>query len=365
MIPDETSIRSIHVIGCGLIGTSLGLALRRVGVDVTLDDQHWEALQEAIAVGAGRRREDNEGAPDVVVAATPPGRVGEVLAIAGSTWPTSTLTHVASVQSRTQDDALERGVPAQRLVGGHPMAGREISGPKGGRADLFDDRVWVVCPAPTCMPDRVEQVREMVRLCGASPVNMSVRDHDSAVAMVSHTPQVLASVLAGRLVDAPDGVVALAGQGLRDMTRISGSNPDLWEEILRWNSTSVTAVLDQICKELNTLISDLGAQNNAPSHRAEVVREALAQGVRGHARIPGKHGDRDRPFEVVSVMVRDEPGQLARLFVAAGELGINLEDVRIEHVLGRPSGLIDLSVQPHSAAQLREGLMGQGFDVRS
>jgi prephenate dehydrogenase len=361
----SSNASSVHIIGCGMIGTSLGLALRRVDWDVTLEDVDPRSVDEAIAIGAGRRRTADEGEPDVVVAATPPGQVGEVLAAAAATWTNATLTHVASVQTRTQDDAVQRGVPARRLVGGHPMAGREISGPQGGRADLFDDRVWVVCPAPTCAPDRVDQVRQMVRLCGARPVDMSVHDHDSAVAMISHTPQVLASVLAGRLVDAPDDVVALAGQGFRDMTRISSSNPDLWEEILRWNATSVTAVISGISEELSQLVADLSVHDDPPAHRVDAVRDVLARGVRGHARIPGKHGERDRPFEVISVMVKDEPGQLARLFVAAGELGVNLEDVRIEHVMGRPSGLIDLSVQPHSAAHLRDGLMGQGFDVRS
>lgn len=360
MTTSTPTIQRVHIVGTGLIGTSIGLALRRIGIDVSLSDHDDAVLSEAVDLGAGHRGTTEESAPDVVIAATPPARVGEVLAEAGQRWPEATLTHVASVQSQTMSEALTFGVEAQRLVGGHPMAGREISGPQGGRADLFDDRVWVVCPAPGCDPARAEQVQELARICGARPVEMTVADHDAAVAVISHAPQVLASLLAGRLVDEPDDVVVLAGQGLRDMTRVAGSNPDLWEQILRWNAASVSSVLTRITEDLHLLIEDL-----ASAGEVDHTHSLLARGVTGQARIPGKHGGRDRDYDVVSVMVKDEPGQLASLFVAAGDLGINLEDVRIEHVLGRPSGLIDLSVRPQATERLRAGLTRQGFDVRS
>lgn len=360
MSETQLPITSVHVIGSGLIGTSVGLALSRLGIDVTLSDHDDAILQEAIALGAGRSRCGDDREPDIVIAATPPARVGDVLAEAAQRWEGSTLTHVASVQHRTLSDAEARRVPLHRFVGGHPMAGREVSGPLGGRADLFDDRVWVVCPTSQTDPERIEQVRELARMCGARPTVMAAGDHDAAVAVTSHAPQVLASVLAGRLVEAPDEVVALSGQGLRDMTRIAASDPDLWEEILRWNADSVHAVLADVMNELAGLVTGL-----EDSGGKDQIREVLSRGVIGHSRIPGKHGGHGRDYDVISVMVKDEPGQLAQLFVAAGELGINLEDVRIEHVLGRPSGLIDLSVQPQVAAQLRAGLTGQGFDVRA
>lgn len=360
MSATQLPVTSVHVIGSGLIGTSVGLALGRLGIDVTLSDQDEAVLSQAIALGAGRKRDNGDGEPDIVIAATPPARVGEVLAEAARRWEASTLTHVASVQHRTLSDAEERNVPLRRYVGGHPMAGREVSGPLGGRADLFDDRVWVVCPTSQTDPERIDQVRELVRMCGARPTLMAAADHDAAVAVTSHAPQVLASVLAGRLVEAPDEVVALSGQGLRDMTRIAASEPALWEEILRWNADSVHVVLADVMSALADLVTELEESDDK-----DQIRDVLRRGVIGHSRIPGKHGGHGREYDVISVMVKDEPGQLAQLFVAAGELGINLEDVRIEHVLGRPSGLIDLSVQPQVAAQLREGLTRQGFDVRA
>lgn len=358
---------SVHIIGSGLIGTSIGLALTRVGVDVTLADRDETVLAEAIGLHAGRRRTPEDADPLIVVAATPPAKVGEVLADAAAQWPDATLTHVASVQSETLSDATRRGVPAERLVGSHPMAGREVSGPAGARADLFDDRVWVVCSSGDTDPARAEQIGSLARACGSTVIDMEPTDHDAAVAVISHAPQVLASVLAGRLAEVEDSVVELAGQGLRDMTRIAGSDPSLWSEILTLNAGSVSDVLSAVIADLDRIVDDLrqaaigGGSDGDPERQAQAL---LARGVAGYARIPGKHGGRGGEFEIVSVMVKDEPGELASLFVAAGGLGVNLEDVRIEHVLGRPSGLIDLSVRPQVAERLREGLTQEGFDVR-
>lgn len=358
-----TMPRGVHIVGTGLIGTSLGLALIRAGVDVTLADVDEINLAESINRGAGRLRTSSDSAPQVVIAATPPGQVGAVLAEAAVAWGDATLTHVASVQSATMTDAIVRDVPADRLVGSHPMAGREISGPAGARADLFDDRVWVICPAEGSHPDHVGRVKGVARACGSTVVEMQPENHDAAVAVISHAPQVLASALAGRLVGVDDSVVGLAGQGLRDMTRIAGSDPTLWSEILELNARSVSDVLDAVIADLGRVVTSLREASSSVDE-SQVV-DLLIRGMVGQARIPGKHGGRGGDYEVVSVMVKDEPGELASLFVAAGALGVNLEDVRIEHVLGRPSGLIDLSVRPQVAHRLREGLTREGFDVRA
>lgn len=353
----------VHIVGTGLIGTSLGLALARAGVDVSLADTDEINLSVAVDRGAGRLRSPSDPAPQVVIAATPPAQVGAVLAEAAAQWSDATLTHVASVQSATMSDALSRGVPTERLVGSHPMAGREITGPTGARADLFDDRVWVICPAADVDPVHAVRVSGLARACGSTVVDMQPEDHDAAVAVISHAPQVLASALAGRLVGVDGSVVGLAGQGLRDMTRIAGSDPGLWSEILELNAQSVSEVLDAVKSDLDQIISALRASDGIQDQKA--VNDLLLRGVAGQARIPGKHGGRGGDYEVVSVMVKDEPGELASLFVAAGALEVNLEDVRIEHVLGRPSGLIDLSVRPQVATRLREGLTREGFDVRA
>lgn len=351
------AIGPVLVVGTGLVGASVGLALRRVGVEVLLDDADAANLAHAIERGAGRALDGT--APQIVVVAVPPDVAGAVMAAQAERWPHATITDVTSVKDLPLREATTAG-GATRVVGGHPMAGREVSGPAGARADLFDDRVWVVTPLPGSDPERVATVGDLARACGAVTVTMSPVEHDAAVALTSHTPQVLASVLAGLLVDVDAQSVGVSGQGLRDMTRIADSDPVLWGAILRANAGPVARVLKAMVERLDAVAVGLLDDGSVTE-----VDEALRRGAIGRARIPGKHGTDASTYAVVPVMVRDEPGELARLFVAAGELGINLEDVRIEHVLGRPSGLIDLSVRPEVGEALARGLRAQGFDVRA
>lgn len=357
---------SVLVIGTGLIGTSVALSLRRAGVDVLLEDVDDENLAIATAAGAGRRLADGDLAT-IVVVAVPPRHAAQVLASASTRFPDATLTDVTSVKARVMADAIANGADTTRLVGGHPMAGREVSGAAGARSDLLDDRLWVVTPLATSGIEHVRQVHRLVSACGAYPVEMSLKDHDAAVALVSHAPQVLSSVLAGQLTGADDDYVRIAGQGLRDMTRIAGSDVSMWSDILVVNAGPVADVIQQIADELQATASALravaeGAESREPTAEVEQV---LAAGLAGQQRIPGKHGAAPSAYLEVSVMLADRPGELGRLFGAVGEAQVNLEDVRIEHVLGRPSGLVGLFVRPEVGDQLVAALRAQEFDVRA
>jgi prephenate dehydrogenase len=349
-------IRTVLIVGTGLIGTSIALALRRVDVDVLLADQDAARCAQAAEMGAGRIASDVE--PDVIIVCVPPRETATVLAEQSAAHPTATLMDVASIKSPVLDESKRLGVPTERFVGSHPMAGRELSGPSAARADLVDDRLWIMTPAGTSA-DHVDRAESTIRLCGGVPVVMSAQDHDEAVALVSHAPQVLASVLAAQLTDAAVDQVSIAGQGLRDMTRIAGSNAQLWRDILLGNAEPVAKVLRQI-------ITNLGEVQAALETAGESALEAMLEaGAEGQQRIPGKHGAQASPYVEIAVMVEDRPGQLAGLVVAAGDAGINLEDVRIEHVLGRPSGLIELAVRPEHGDRLASVLTEAGFDVRA
>lgn len=346
----------VLVVGSGLLGASIGLALRRAGVQVWLDDVDPDAVAEGVARGAGEPWRPDAGEPRVVVVAVPPAAAGPAMARAGA-FATATVTDVTSVKVEPLAAAREAGADPVRLVGGHPMAGRESSGASAARQDLFDDRVWVISPLPESDPEHVEAVRDLVVTCGAVPVVMAPEDHDRAVALTSHAPQVLSSLLAARLLDADPEAVAVSGQGLRDMTRIAASNPALWQAILDANADSVADVLEAFAHDLEEVIERL-------RHHGD-VSDALTRGAEGRRRIPGKHGAAATAYDLVSVIIKDEPGELGRVFLAAGELGVNLEDVRIDHVLGKPSGLVELSVRPESTEHLVKGLGTLGFDVRA
>ena len=356
----------VLVVGTGLIGTSVALALRRADVDVLLSDLDAENLRIAEGNGAGRVLDAGDR-PALVVVAVPPRFASQAIADASSRYPAATITDVTSVKQRIMQEAVSLGADPSRLVGGHPMAGREVSGAAGARQDVFDDRLWVVTPLPESGIDHVIKVHRLVSACGAFPVEMTVDDHDAAVALVSHTPQVLSSVLAGQLVDADDDHVRIAGQGLRDMTRIAGSNVGMWSDILAANAGPVADVLDGVIDELQRTVGALREMSvrDEAARGAEAVEGVLQQGVAGQLRIPGKHGAAPSAFREINVMLEDSPGELARLVAAVGVARVNLEDIRIEHVLGRPSGLVSLYVRPEDTERLVRSLGVGDFDVRA
>lgn len=356
----------VLVIGTGLIGTSAALALRRRGVPVLLEDVDPIQLWTAEQLGAGHRWSPDADGPEpaLVVVAVPPRHAAEIIASACERFPRATITDVTSVKERVLHDAAELGADIRRVVGGHPMAGREVSGAVGARADLMDGRWWILTPGPATEAARLDQVRQMVRACGALVVDMTAAEHDRAVALVSHAPQVMSSVLAEQLVGARAEYVQIAGQGLRDMTRIAGSDSALWTDILSANAGPVAEVVAAVMDGLGSALTDLRQVAEGDTEGKAGLTRVLTRGASGRKRIPGKHGAAALAYAEVAVLIADRPGELARLFVAAGEAGINLEDVRIEHVLGRPSGLVELSVQPEAAEGLAAALLDRGFDVR-
>ena len=356
----------VLVVGTGLIGTSIALALVRAGVDVLLEDVNASALQEAVYRGAGSVL--GEQTPTIVVVAVPPAVAAGEMAKASQRFSESTITDTTSVKGHVLDEAIRLGADPARLVGGHPMAGRETSGPAAARADLLDDRLWILTPSGHEGEDHVARVRHLVATCGASVEVMDAVEHDMAVALVSHAPQIVASTLASVLVDEPAERIRIAGRGLADTTRIAASDTELWLQILQANAGPISGVLETLMAQLQraawSLALDSSADVDAQARDAG-LREVLRRGKEGQSRLPGKHGAAATRYAVVPVMVEDKPGELARLFVAAGDLGINLEDVRIDHVLGRPSGLVDLFVRPDFHRALVSGLEQSGFDVRA
>lgn len=356
MTADSRLDGSVLVIGTGLLGTSIALALRRAGVTVLLEDIDPAHVEVAVSRGAGRRATSGE-IPDVVLVACPPRQAARVLSEASVRFPRATLTDVTSVKAPVLQEAMALGADPERLVGGHPMAGRETTGPHGARADLLDDRLWILCPG-TASSTHTMQVHRLISTCGGYAVEMDPTEHDLAVALISHAPQVLSSALAAQLVNAETSHVRIAGQGLRDMTRIAGSNVAMWSDILEVNGAPVADVLDRIATELHHTAASL--RSNGQSD----IEQLLVAGVEGQTRIPGKHGAAAERYAEVTVQLADRSGELARMFLAAAESGINVEDVRIEHILGRPSGLVSLFVAPDSGAVLATALRARDFDVR-
>jgi prephenate dehydrogenase len=347
----------VLVVGAGLLGTSIGLALRRLDIDVLLRDLNPHNVEIATSLGAGVDAASTPNAiPRLVVVAVPPDHLGDEIAAALRAGAAA-VTDVGSVKSAPLR-AAAAGVDAEQLsryVGSHPLAGSERSGPFAASSALFDGRPWAVTPHPGSSPEAVATVTALARGCGATPVSLSPEEHDLAVARTSHLPHLLAALVAGRLTGAPATHLALSGQGVRDVTRIAGGDPALWQQIIAGNAEAVAGLLAEVRDDLEELVDAVRADSR------QRVAGLLARGVEGHAAIPGKHGGPTEPMGAVFVTVPDHPGELARLLADAGQSGVNVEDLRIDHDPGRPVGLVELTVTADRADLLAESLERRGW----
>ncbi|MDX6278854.1 MAG: prephenate dehydrogenase [Nocardioidaceae bacterium] len=345
----------VLVIGCGLIGTSIALALTEAGVPVHLDDIRVANLELAVSRGAGSA--EPVAAPVLVLVAVPPADVAVTVARALEEWPHAVVTDVASVKG-----GLQRQIAAlsgsDRYVGSHPMAGSERSGPMAASARLFEGRPWAVTAAADSSPEATELVVQLAGLVGGVPLVMDSAAHDRAVALVSHVPHVLSVLTAARLNDAPVDHLALAGPGLRDVTRIAGSDIALWQDILGANADEVRAVLQLVRTDLDRVISAIGDDTAG-------LGEVLQSGRDGTELIPGKHGEKVAEFATVFVSVADQPGELPRVMAHTGESGVNIEDIRIDHELGRPVGQVEITVLAAQADTLVKALIARGWSAYS
>jgi len=359
----------VRVVGTGLLGASVGMALRAGGVDVVLADPSRTTVLLARDVGAGRLPAPDDGEPLLVVVAAPPDVTADVVLAELAANPHAVVTDVASVKSAVLDAVRAGGGDLRRYVGSHPMAGSERSGPTAARPDLFVGRPWVVAGNRESTPEAVLTVRTLATDVGATPVLLDARVHDDAVALVSHVPQIAASLVAARLRSADPAALDLAGQGLRDVTRIAASDPALWTSILAANAGAVGPVLRALRDDLDTIVAALEQADEAV-HAEQVaggalgaIAGAIAAGNAGVARIPGKHGGARRAYDVVTVLVPDQPGELARLLGDMGTAGINLEELAIEHAPAQAVGLAALSVLRGLGGRLEHELTARGWRV--
>jgi prephenate dehydrogenase len=344
------------VVGTGLVGASIGCALVTAGYAVHLRDSKLSHARVAAGLGAGTIEPAVSAEVDIVVVAVPPAAIAQVVVHSLQVYPAATVTDVGSVKAGVLDALWRLEVDLDRYVGSHPMAGSQHSGPLTAHPDLFVDRTWVITPHRRSATAAVEAVRAVVRACSAREVVMDVDEHDAAVARVSHLPHLMSVLMAGHLNGVPAEDLLLAGQGLRDVTRIAGSDPDLWQQILDANAGAVLRELKGVQEQLGTLIT---AVESSPAD----LREQLERGVAGTRRIPGKHGAAQVAYRQIVVAIPDAPGALARLFADVDDAGVNVEDIAIEHDPAREVGYLQLSVTPAEADALEQTMTARGWSV--
>ena len=349
----ETSLNHVRIVGAGLIGTSIALALRATGVTVTLcdSDSRAEALARDLM---GGENGDGSAVEDLCIIATPPNFIAEVIEAELGRNPRLRVMDISSIKTKPLLDVSRIGFELNFFAPTHPMAGREVSGPQSARGDLFQGRPWILC-LDGVDPELAQIVRDVVGRCGAIAVDRTVDEHDKGVALVSHLPQVVASLLASQLIAGQGSELELAGAGLRDTTRIADSDPALWAQILAGNSAALKPLLISLQNDLSHAIENLDD--------AEAMAQLISNGRRGRAVIPGKHGGKARNYTYLDIVIDDKPGQLAAIIEACAAAKVNIEDLAIEHTPGQQTGLITLAFSPEDSSVVAAHLQKEGWKV--
>lgn len=349
--------KSVLILGAGLVGSSLGLALTRAGYDVRLWDIVASHAIVAAGLGAGDVSDEATDDPDVVVVATPPEAIPELVAEVLYKFPGAVITDVGSVKAPILAAVDALAPEHRRYVGSHPMAGSQFTGPLTASGDLFRNRTWVVTPQECNTEADVATIEELARAVGASVVTMPAELHDEAVAQVSHVPHLMSILTASHLREVPNENLRLAGQGIRDVTRIAGSDPSLWRQILTSNAGAVRHELREVAADLNHLISVLDDGDS--------LERFLAMGQTGALSLVGKHGQEPIDMLEVTVEIPDEPRALSRLFSDIGDAGFNIEDFELTHDPVREVGYLSISVERGLAEQLRAKIAEGGWHAWS
>jgi len=336
-------------VGTGLIGASIGLALRARGWHVTGTDHQLDRAHQAVAVGAlDAVGVDPEA--EITFVATP---VSVVAAEAARALARGGLvTDVGSVKA-----PIVEAVDHPCFVGGHPMAGSEQEGVEGAEAGLFQGATWVLTPAAGTDPAAYARVRNVVSTLGADVMALTPERHDSLVALVSHVPHLTAATLMSLAAEGAEqhaALLRLAAGGFRDMTRVAAGHPGIWPDICAENREAIVDVLDRLRSSLDRVRQLVSAgDRDGLLHWLEAARNARAD-------LPGGLA-RPETLVDVRVPVPDRPGVVAEVTTLAGELAVNIEDLEIVHSAEGDRGVLVLVVDAKVTDVLREALVARGF----
>jgi prephenate dehydrogenase len=342
--------RRAGLVGTGLIGGSIGLALRRAGWHVTGHDADERAAALALEMGAI----DAVGADaeaEVTFIATPVRAVAAAVREALATAP-GVVTDVGSVKA-----SVVEAVGDPRFLGGHPMAGSEQEGVEGADADLFRGAVWVLTPTPDTSDATFTLLRSIVTELGADVVALAPDHHDALVAVVSHVPHLTATALM-RLADnratEHRALLRLAAGGFRDMTRIASGHPGIWPDICAENREAILDVLDGLVASLQEVREVVAAGDR------DALLAGLEQARAARANLPTRIGTGAAMVEV-RIPVPDRPGVLAEVTTLAGTLGVNIADVEIAHSSEGDAGVLIVVVEQAEAERLKAALVERGY----
>jgi len=337
----ETARRRAQVVGLGLIGSSVGLAMRSAGWQVSGEDLDPARARRALELGAvDRVGRDDEAS--VAVVATPV-----------STVPTV----AADLLARGRADLVVTAVGHPRFVGGHPMAGSEQEGPDGADAELFSGATWVITPTLQTDPRAYALVRSLVGSLGAEVVDLEPDRHDALVAVVSHVPHLTAATLMALAADAAveqGALLRLAAGGFRDMTRVAAGSPAIWPDVFRDNADAVLRVLDELAARI------AAARSIVAEQRWTELVDLLEHAREARRNLPPRIAAPEELAEL-RVPVPDRAGVLAEVTTLLGGLGVNVADLEIAHSAEGDRGVLVMAVDVGDADKARAALADLGY----
>jgi prephenate dehydrogenase len=334
----------VGIIGTGLIGASIGLALREQGRFTVGWDHDQASLDLAADRGAVTPVADVSEAVDDVEIVILAGPLGANIELLGSISTSALVTDVTSVKR----PVLTAVPPGMRFVGGHPLAGREHAGPAAASPALFRGAPWVICPDGGSRSD-LDVISEMVISMGANPIKMTAAEHDRAIADTSHLPHLIAVALTNLVARDPLNRDLIAGS-FRDLTRVAGADTGWWPDILTANSDEVEVALDALVREMQAIAGSARAGDyEAIGHEFESARRHRL--------------DMAPSLERVMVVLQDRPGELARVGHAFEKSHVDVRDLQLRHAEHGGGGILTITVRPEEGPPLRAALSDEGFDT--
>lgn len=344
------SVLHANVLGLGLIGGSLALALSAAGYSVGGADADVSKVDDAL----GRGIIHHAGLyPDAAVTfvATPVGTVVEQVSRALSET-SGVVTDVGSVKAHVASE-----IRSPRFVPGHPMAGSELDGLDGADASMFAGAVWVLTPTDETSDSSVALVAGLASRFGAEVVALDPEQHDDVVAVVSHVPHLTAATLM-RLAETRSeehlALLRLAAGGFRDMTRIASGRPNIWLDICDQNADAIVRSLDALIDGLRDM------RDVVQSHDRSGLLARLDQARRARTNLPTNAGPVENLAEV-RIPIPDRPGSAADVFTLSGELAVNIYDFEVVHSVEGDRGVMVVVIRADHADVFRGGLLARGF----
>lgn len=348
----------IAVIGVGLIGGSIGKAVRERGLGEVVGwvrdaSRADECLKSGAVDEIASTLEEAASGAEIVFSCVSVGALPEVTErILESVGEETVVTDVGS----TKGDLMERFGDDPRFIGGHPLAGAETEGVASSRADLFDGATWFLTPTGVTSGLLLDRLNRFISSIGARPVAIDAAEHDAAMAVVSHLPHIFANQLASQALAGSERLGAVA-PSLRDATRVAGSNPSVWSEILASNSDSIVEAIDTAIGGLEQAREVIAPGDTEVIRRwqesAAGSRTALSSvesaGVATHA---------------IRVLVPNRPGVLAEVALALGQDGVNIADMSLEPAPDMSSGAITIWVAgEEEATRAERSIEALGFQA--